>query len=126
MSLGVRERSPMRFFCATRMNGSSRSMQTPSLPRRNPGRHLQVKPSGLDLCGARRHSWSHLARAHGLSILGCSAGCCTCTDSGWDTRWETTLSLLPRNLRACITLLSCRSVQYTWSSKTARECGCSR
>ena len=71
------------------------SMHCPSSPFRNPGLHLQVKPTGEETLGAKRHNWSHFVFSQGLFAWGCSAIWLASTDRGWETRCDTTVSFLP-------------------------------
>ena len=71
------------------------SMHCPSSPFRNPGLHLQVKPTGEETLGAKRHNWSHFVFSQGLVAWGCSAIWLASTDRGCETRWDTTVSFLP-------------------------------
>ena len=70
-------------------------MHCPSSPFRNPGLHLQVKPTGEETLGAKRHNWSHFVFSQGLFAWGCSAIWLASTDRGCETRWDTTVSFLP-------------------------------
>ena len=95
-------------------------MHCPSSPFRNPGLHLQVKPTGEETLGAKRHNWSHFVFSQGLFAWGCSAIWLASTDRGCETRCDTTVSFLPlyflkrekKQMSSCTAFKHARSMYF--------------